>query len=259
MCDNVIKNTIRNLPFSKKVEFNIRLTLVRAAKRQRLWVAQDGKCHYCERETVLPKQGENNKGGLIATLDHIITQSNGGTDSLANLVVACYTCNNNRLDMDYNTFYTLMKTPGGWEAHKAELSREKALRDEVRRKESLKRHQETTAMEMAAAHARKMDRLRKHAPNVIKDAQRKGYHLPLDPEERIQWAINHHLEQCKIHEQFGSDGSKLLRDWIHQSNFEPRKDGHGWIAIQEGYSMDPLPWKDLTGDTEFYINDSALA
>lgn len=150
MCDNVIKNTIRNLPFSKKVEFNIRLTLVRAAKRQRLWVAQDGKCHYCERETVLPKQGENNKGGLIATLDHIITQSNGGTDSLANMVVACYTCNNNRLDMDYHTFYTMMKTPGGWEAHKAELSREKALRDEVRRKESLKRHQETTAMEMAA-------------------------------------------------------------------------------------------------------------
>lgn len=252
MCKNVIKNTMARLPWVKKAEFNIRLTLVRAAKRQRLWVEQDGKCHYCDQETILPRSGQNNRGGNVATLDHIITQSNGGTDSLNNLVVACHTCNSNRLDMDYEIFYNLMKTPGAWKEHCAEMARQKAARDEERRKANLRRHEELLAMEKAAASARQMERLRKHAPNVIKFAQREGFILPADPEERIQWAINYHLEQARLHKMFGPNGDNLLKDWIHRSNFAPRKDGRGWVAIQECSSRDPLPWRDLTGETEFY-------
>lgn len=233
MCNNVIKNAIKRLSYKEKVDFAIRLSLVRAEKRIKLWVAQDGKCHYCDRDTVLPKQDQVNKGGLLATLDHIVTQSCGGTDSLNNMVVACYSCNNNRLDMDYQTFYSMMKTPGAWAEHKAQLAREKAERDEVRRQDSAVRHLAHIQFQKDQAAAAKAARMAKGLDKT---------------------ARNNLIQQ-----QAGHNGVRLLAAWVNRANFAPRKEGRGWIAIQDGSSMEPHPWMDLTGDTEFYINDSALA
>ena len=231
MCQNVIKNVIARLPWDKKADFNIRLTSVRAKKRQILWVAQDGKCHYCERETVLPRQGVNSGGKSLATLDHIITQSDGGTDHLHNMVIACAACNSNRSNMPYEEFYYLMKTPGGWEAHMKIVRAEKAARDEEKRQANLKRHEEMNAMAQSAAKERQLVRLRNHAPFVIKMAKKNGIELPSDPEERIKWAIDYHLRQAQVAKEFGPEGKNLLASWINRANFAPRKNGKGGILV----------------------------
>lgn len=255
MCKNVIKLATSRLSREKKAEFNCRLTRVRAAKRQRLWVAQDGKCHYCDSETILPRQGAKYSGSKLATLDHIITQTEGGTDSLRNMVVACSDCNNKRGNLPYEYFVHLMKCPEAMAAHQKKLAQEKAERNEIRRQAGIARHNELVALEKSEAEARRNIRLRRHAKQVIQHVTRLGYVLPKDPEERIQWAIEYHLNQSKISSTFGSDASCLLKDWIHRANFNPRKEGKGWVAFQEGASMSPYPWKDLTGDTELYINN----
>lgn len=249
MCQNVIKNAIARLSWDKKADFNIRLTFARAKKRQILWVAQDGKCHYCERETVLPKQGMTNTGKALATLDHIITQSEGGTDHLHNMVVACSACNSNRSNMPYEEFYRLMKTPGAWEAHMKVVRAEKAARDEERRQESLRRHNELQAKEQEAAAIRRNERLLNHVPVIIRTAQKRGLELPTDPEERVQWAIAYHRRQGKIAQECGPDGLNLLRAWINQANFTPRKEGKGTILV-----LDIRPWEHYRGDvpTEDY-------
>jgi 5-methylcytosine-specific restriction endonuclease McrA len=62
----------------------------RKKTRQRL-AARDGwKCHWCPKEL----------NGSTATIDHLKNRSEGGSDKLKNLVLACYGCNterNNRL------------------------------------------------------------------------------------------------------------------------------------------------------------------
>lgn len=255
MCKNVIKIATSRMSWEEKAEFNCRLTRARAAKRQRLWVAQDGKCHYCERETILPKQGMKNSGGQLATLDHIITQTEGGTDSLNNMVIACSDCNNKRGDLPYEYFVHIMKCPEAMAAHQKKLADEKAERDEIRRQAGIARHNELVALEQSIAAARKNERLRKHAPQVIRNAIKNGEILPDDPEERIQWAITFHMEQAQMAKLFGTNASVLLNSWINRANLNPRKEGKGWIAFQEGSSMSPYPWKDLTGDTESYIGN----
>lgn len=255
MCKNVIKLATSRLTGEKKAEFNCRLTRVRAAKRQRLWVEQDGKCHYCDSETILPKQGTKIPSKLLATLDHIITQAEGGTDSLRNMVIACASCNNKRGDLPYDYFLHLMRSPEAMAAHQKKLGQEKAKRDEARRAAGQARHDELVSIEQAAARERRNERLRKHAPNVIKKAIRDGEILPEDPEERIQWAIQYHLEQARVAALFGTDAKVLLNDWINRANLNPRKAGKGWIAFQDSSSMSPYPWKDLTGDTESYIGN----
>lgn len=255
MCKNVIKLAMLRLRGEEKAQFQCRLTRVRAAKRQKLWVAQDGKCHYCSTETVLPKQGSTNRANNVATLDHIITQTEGGTDSLNNMVMACSDCNNKRGDLPYDYFVELVTVPGAWTAYCKKMAQEKAERDEVRRQAGLARHNELVAMEKSQAEARRNERLRRHAIQVIKYLVRLGHQLPDDPEERIQAAIDYHAKQNKIHASFGNDGESLLKDWIHRANFNPRKEGRGWIGLQDAFSMSPYPWKDLTGDTELYIKD----
>lgn len=234
MCQNVLKNATSGMRAKEKAEFFIKLSVVRAAKRARLWVAQDGKCHYCDVLTILPKQGATNSGGTIATLDHIITQSNGGTDSLANMVIACSTCNGDRGDMEYNVFYALKKTPGAWKEHRAQLAREKAARDEIRRQASA-------------------ERARLHNEQQKVDAALRRAAIKMAKEQRIQRGLDKTARNNLIQAQAGKDGIKLLRGFLHRANFEPRKDGHGWIAFQEGSSTEPPLWMDLTGDTERYM------
>lgn len=249
MCNNVIKNAIARLPWYRKAEFNVLLTQARIKKRQILWIAQDGQCHYCGRDTVLPRSGAKNHGKAIATLDHIATQSDGGTDHLHNMVVACSACNTDRGNMPYEKFYNLVKTPGAWEIHMKEVRAEKAARDEAKRQEILRQHNDLVATERAAAKIRREQKSRNHAPNIIKNALKNGIELPESEEERIQWAIDYHTRQVTLAKSFGPDGFKLVKDFLHRANFEPRKDGMGTILV-----LDIRPGEHYRGDvpTEDY-------
>lgn len=270
MCNNVIKNALRRLKYQEKVDFAIRLSLVRATKRITLWVAQDGKCHYCDRETILPAHNNFKKSGLMATLDHIITQSNGGTDSLNNMVVACSTCNSNRLDMDYETFYNLMKTPGGWDEYRKQKAREKTERDVARREASAERQRlhnlEQQNLSALNKRARALVREGFDVSRAFKNAAEE-LSLPMSMAQPLMVKMLAGMEktaskkaelseaarQRRIRDQCGIDGMNLLRGFCHRANFKPRKEGKGWIAFQGHSSMESLPWRDLTGDTERYM------
>lgn len=57
---------------------------------RRCVVERDGpRCHWCMRMT-------GQRHGLEQSLDHIIPRVEGGTDDLANMVIACIPCNNAR-------------------------------------------------------------------------------------------------------------------------------------------------------------------
>lgn len=92
-------------------------------RRHQIWLTQDGKCYYCERDTILPTDllmefleevEAAERGDLIdhmlktsvefkrrwhddlATLEHLVPRGSGGKDALDNLVVACSRCNQKR-------------------------------------------------------------------------------------------------------------------------------------------------------------------
>ncbi len=231
MCNNILKLSTARMRWNEKAEFNIRLTQVRIAKRIRLWVEQDGKCHYCKHDTVLPKAGGTNPGKLIATLDHIKTQFEGGTDSLANLVVACRACNTKRGAMDYDVFYALMATEGAWEEYQKQLAREKTIRDEERRKNSLIRHQAHVEEQRRMAAENRRKSFQAHVSRMVEEATKLHIQYPEDPEELLDWAIKFNERRKTAKQKAGPDGSGLLRAWLRQANFAPRKEGKGWVAV----------------------------
>lgn len=59
----------------------------------KLFAAQNGRCHYCGRRTRIKSHDEPHRPDH-ATLDHVVPVSRGGTWHAANLVMACYGCNN---------------------------------------------------------------------------------------------------------------------------------------------------------------------
>lgn len=67
-----------------------RQTKVRLLMCERPWV----ECHYC---------GRRIEPGT-ATLDHIVPQSQGGTHSVSNLLLACKPCNSKRGCTPYQKF-----------------------------------------------------------------------------------------------------------------------------------------------------------
>lgn len=50
-------------------------------------------CAYCGRETFLA-----GRGGLKATVDHVVPKCKGGLDHITNCVLACDECNNQKAD-----------------------------------------------------------------------------------------------------------------------------------------------------------------
>lgn len=72
-------------------------------KKQRIMANYDWRCAYCG--SGLPEHD--------AALDHIIPKSKGGTNSEANLIPACRSCNSSKKDMsleDFRLFMAYKKT-----------------------------------------------------------------------------------------------------------------------------------------------------
>lgn len=63
-----------------------------AARRQRLWDAAGGLCHWCSQPTRMVNDNSWDK----ATIDHVIPRWRGGSNEDANVVLACSLCNNRR-------------------------------------------------------------------------------------------------------------------------------------------------------------------
>jgi 5-methylcytosine-specific restriction endonuclease McrA len=72
------------------------MTRNRASRRRRFFevlISRNGMfCHWCGYEVVRTLKVIPNQ----ATLDHVTPRSEGGANSLSNLVLACYACNQNR-------------------------------------------------------------------------------------------------------------------------------------------------------------------
>lgn len=83
-------------------------------RKRRIWAAieaegRDKVCAYCGTEVHrgLPPAHPN-----AANLDHAIPRSRGGTNELSNLVVACFSCNQNRGCAAHPTIVVRDKTRG---------------------------------------------------------------------------------------------------------------------------------------------------
>jgi len=50
-------------------------------------------CHFCRKEVVIHHWSANYNGPDLATVDHVIPLSRGGSDHPSNMVVACRPCN----------------------------------------------------------------------------------------------------------------------------------------------------------------------
>lgn len=83
--------------------------------RKRLWSAQQGKCFYCERPTVIRKiKSGVRQPGNLATLDHVVPLSMDGRFApTQNCVVACRACNHARGNMPQDDFLKLVRTAHG--------------------------------------------------------------------------------------------------------------------------------------------------
>lgn len=75
-----------------------KLAAVRRTKLLRCSEQQNHRCCYCGRHTWHPAYGETGPSRLMSTLEHIKTRSEGGTDNMNNLAMACSRCNNGRSD-----------------------------------------------------------------------------------------------------------------------------------------------------------------
>lgn len=63
------------------------------ARRHQIAERDGWRCNFCRRWTHCPTCKPHGSKALRASLDHIIPKSQGGTESLANLAIACQPCN----------------------------------------------------------------------------------------------------------------------------------------------------------------------
>ncbi len=65
------------------------------SKRKKIFRRDDFTCHYCgwkpDKETAILR--ENSENGMWLTVDHIVPESEGGSNVLENLITVCADCN----------------------------------------------------------------------------------------------------------------------------------------------------------------------
>lgn len=83
----------KNYTPAQKEEWYSKLSIVRRNKLEVLYHLQNGKCCYCNRDTVLKERGCAKHNKNHASLEHVVDQSKGGTDHMSNLKMACVSCN----------------------------------------------------------------------------------------------------------------------------------------------------------------------
>lgn len=69
---------------------------IRAEKRRRIYERDGWRCVWCQREVYSPRVKNYRDGALLATLDHVVPRTEGGTNDASNLLTCCDECNRNR-------------------------------------------------------------------------------------------------------------------------------------------------------------------
>lgn len=99
----------------------------------RLVMEQGKHCYYCEREVFLPwmvsKKYRRANIDLMATFDHRIPSSQGGTYALHNGILSCQLCNNERGRRDPEEFKAFVEKHG----NKTERDGARAVRRQKRK------------------------------------------------------------------------------------------------------------------------------
>lgn len=120
--------------------------MCRREKLIKLFNRQKGLCIFCGCQTWLsvpevkkqkPPKGLKMKD--MATADHIIPQSLGGTDKLSNLAMACSLCNNDRQTTPFEEFMEVRQDPVKWKHRNKALTAEYQKRSAKRQKDSAMR------------------------------------------------------------------------------------------------------------------------
>lgn len=80
-------------------------------KVKTLWTEQKGKCHFCGCDTQLKPTTRKRMKKDDATVEHMIPRIKGGSSRRANLKMACFSCNNDRSDMDADQWMLIVNNP----------------------------------------------------------------------------------------------------------------------------------------------------
>jgi hypothetical protein len=73
-----------------------------------LWILQEGKCYYCNVDTILPERIKNKNHRALppqtATIEHIYARWDDRRKKMNKIVLACYKCNKTRGDCCSDTY-----------------------------------------------------------------------------------------------------------------------------------------------------------
>lgn len=112
---------------TSRKNFEIKLSEVRRNKRIKKWREQRGQCYYCRKHLT---QSET-------TYDHIIPQSEGGSEHYDNFVVACKKCNGTRGSISFELFCNLVTCEEDREDFINSVRSVKSRKMEEKRKENI--------------------------------------------------------------------------------------------------------------------------
>jgi len=89
-------------------------------RRQRLFDNQFGQCIYCNDDMILKFSRELRRHPKRATIEHVIPSSEGGSNSMDNMVCSCSSCNSRRGSIEHNKFMFLRQFDNWMELAKIE-------------------------------------------------------------------------------------------------------------------------------------------
>ena len=73
-----------------------------------LLAAAGDSCYYCNLRVIVKSM--RNEHTMLATRDHVVPKSRGGTDAIANIVMACANCNGVKGSMTGTEFIYFLNT-----------------------------------------------------------------------------------------------------------------------------------------------------
>jgi 5-methylcytosine-specific restriction endonuclease McrA len=123
-----------------------KFTMSRRKRLVKLFNRQNGLCVFCGCQTWLAVEGvkkqkppSGKKLKQMATVDHKIPQSQGGTDRMSNLAMACSLCNNDRQTTPFEEFLEVRSDPQKWYERNKKLNDHYQANAVVRKEKSAER------------------------------------------------------------------------------------------------------------------------
>lgn len=87
-----------------------RKSIIKHKYKMQLWEEQNGRCCFCDCIT-FPDSTHHNRND-IATIEHVKPKSLGGSNSIENYKISCFSCNSARGNVKYEEFGNLVLKHG---------------------------------------------------------------------------------------------------------------------------------------------------